>query len=274
LTKKSRSTLASIFVVFVSLFPNLGRRLWQRWYDFLASYDDKEQLRFMNYGYDAGQQIQLAEEDKDFQFQIQLYAHVVNDLNLTDKHLLEVGSGRGGGIDYLSRNHSLKSLTGIDLSDRAIERCKVDYTDQRLEFIQGSADKLTVASNSKDIVINVESSHCYPDVYGFLNEVMRVLVPGGKLAICDIRTPSSMDKLEKAINDCGFSLENKQTITPQVISALEKMSDDRIKIAETMPSFLKKAFTDFAGVKSSAAYEMMKNNKLVYKSFLLAKPEK
>lgn len=269
--KKSRSKLASIFVVFVSLFPNLGRRLWHRWYDFLASYDDQKQLRFMNYGYDPGQQLQLSDADKEFQFQIQLYAHVVNDINLTNKNLLEVGSGRGGGIDYLSRTHSLKSLTGIDLSDKAIERCKADYTDQRLEFIQASADMLPVASNSIDVVINVESSHCYPDVYNFLNEVMRVLVPGGKLAICDIRTPSSMDKLEKALNDCGFTLEKKQTISPQVISALEKMSDDRMKIAETMPSFLKKAFTDFAGVKSSAAYDMMKNGKLVYKSFLLSK---
>jgi len=255
------------------MFPNLGRSLWQRWYDFLASNDAQKQLRFMNYGYDAEQPFQLSENEKEFQYQIQLYAHVVNDLNLTDKNLLEVGSGRGGGLDYLSRNHKLKSLTGIDLSEKAIENCKADYTDRRLEFIQGSADDLPVASNSIDIVINVESSHCYPDVDNFLNEVNRVLIPGGYLLVCDVRTPSSMAKLEKAFLNCGFKLEKQQTITRQVISALEKMSDDRVIIANSMPSFLKKAFTDFAGVKSSAAYDMMKNNKLVYKSFLLVKQD-
>lgn len=272
MTKKNRSLLASVFVLFVSAFPNLGRRLWQRWYDFLASEDKEKQLRFMNYGYDGDDSVQLSADDENFKYQIQLYAHVVKGVKLTDKRLLEVGCGRGGGISYLSRQHSLKSVIGIDLSNKAIEQCKSDYSDDRLEFIQGAADNLPVASNSIDVVLNVESSHCYPDVHDFLNEVKRVLVTGGQLALCDIRTSSSMEKLEKAFEDCGFLLEKDQTISAQVISALDKMSDDRIKIADTMPAILKKAFTDFAGVKSSAAFDMMKNNKLVYKSFLLKKP--
>lgn len=225
----------------------------------------------MNYGFDQDSELVLTKNDEPFRHQIQLYEHVIESLALENRKLLEVGSGRGGGIDYLGRTKPLAALLGVDISEKAIEQCQQDYNNHKLVFTQGSADSLPIDSNSIDIVINVESSHCYPDIKAFLSEVHRVLVADGALALCDVRTPESMNKLENLFYECGFSVEKEQTITAQVISALEKMSNDRLKIADEMPGLLKRAFTDFAGIQSSTAYDMMKNNKLVYKSFILKK---
>ncbi|GIS42930.1 MAG: hypothetical protein Ct9H90mP15_09700 [Candidatus Neomarinimicrobiota bacterium] len=37
-------------------------------------------------------------------------------------------------------------------------------------------------NDSYDVIINVESSHCYPSIPQFLSEVKRVLKPGGFFA--------------------------------------------------------------------------------------------
>lgn len=267
----NRSTLASAFVIITTVFPRLGRHLWRRWYNFLATNDNHHLLQFMNYGYDGLVKKKLDSINETNRLQIQLYEHVIDDIELKGKVLLEVGSGRGGGLNHLASTRNLASVTGVDISDQAIKQCAIDYPASGITFLQGSADNLPVDSCSVDVVINVESSHCYPDMTRFLKEVFRVLKPGGFLAICDIRTQKSMDQLEKDFDDCGYKVVRENTITNQILSALEKMSDNRIKIADSMPALIKKAFTDFAGVQSSAAYDMMKNKKLVYKSFLLVK---
>jgi SAM-dependent methyltransferase len=46
----------------------------------------------------------------------------------------------------------------------------------------------TIPDNSFDVVINIESAFHYPDKTAFLNELNRVLVPGGTYLIADILT--------------------------------------------------------------------------------------
>ncbi len=41
--------------------------------------------------------------------------------------------------------------------------------------------------NSLDIILNVESSHCYQDQLKVFSENYRVLKPGGYLLWCDLR---------------------------------------------------------------------------------------
>lgn len=48
------------------------------------------------------------------------------------------------------------------------------------------AHDLQCASTSYDMVVNVESSHFYADPKKFVQEVARVLKPGGYFCWCDI----------------------------------------------------------------------------------------
>jgi SAM-dependent methyltransferase len=55
--------------------------------------------------------------------------------------------------------------------------------------VQGDAEDLPFSDNEFDIVINVESSHNYPNLRRFFEEVARVLRPGGFFSHADVFTP-------------------------------------------------------------------------------------
>ena len=272
LNKKNRSYLASLFVVIISLFPSQSKKLWKKWYDFLATHDNENDFNFMNYGFcDGTSDTHLSGADKKYHFQIQLYEHVLSDLELSDKCLLEVGSGRGGGLDYLSRYKDLQQLSGIDLSSVAIEKCNSVFPSDKISFLNAPADDIPFSDQSMDIILNVESSHCYPDMQAFVDETWRLLKPGGYFAICDIRNSSGIKEMESSFKQCEYSVVHKRDISDNVLQALENMSDDRIKISDKVPAILKKAFIDFAGVESSSVYDMLRDKKLQYVSYLLKK---
>ena len=78
----------------------------------------------MNYGYESCNQpmaIPLKEEEERDRYMIQLYHHVATAVDLTDKDVVEVGSGRGGGSSYIKRYLKPKTMIGIDYSKNAIQ---------------------------------------------------------------------------------------------------------------------------------------------------------
>jgi ubiquinone/menaquinone biosynthesis C-methylase UbiE len=48
-----------------------------------------------------------------------------------------------------------------------------------LDFVQGDAQNMPFPDQSLDAVVNVEASHIYPDFERFVDEVARLLRPGG-----------------------------------------------------------------------------------------------
>jgi hypothetical protein len=61
--------------------------------------------------------------------------------NLDEKSLMEVSSGRGGGLDYLSRYLNPKKCIGVDISHVQTEYCKKIYQEnQKLVFLNVRLD--------------------------------------------------------------------------------------------------------------------------------------
>ncbi len=98
---------------------------------------------------------------------IQLYHHVATQVELCGKNVLEVSCGHGGGASYLTRTLQPKSYTALDLNPTGINFCRQRHRIEGLNFVQGDAENLPFESNSFDAVINVEASHCYPDLRNF-----------------------------------------------------------------------------------------------------------
>lgn len=80
----------------------------------------------MNYGYavlnQEGKLIKnLKDEDEEERFCFQLYHFVATKMNklkdLSGLNILEIGSGRGGGLNYISNYLSPKFCIGIDYSE-------------------------------------------------------------------------------------------------------------------------------------------------------------
>lgn len=272
------STLGKSFIALTELSPRLRKVLWRFVYNKLAVKDKAGQLLFMNYGYakEAEQEgsfvLRLDPKDEPFRYTIQLYHHVVEEVDLRDKEVLEVGCGRGGGGSFFLRYHQPRFYTGVDLSASAIQWCKEHMQFSNAQWLQGSADALPVPDSSVDVLINVESSHCYSSMLNFISEVFRVLRPGGYFAFCDMRTPAAAEALDRNFAALGLKVLHHKVITGEVLRALERVSEKREQqIMSQVPGFLHSVFRDFVGMKNTALYNMMANGEMVYLSYLLQK---
>lgn len=133
-------------------------------------------IDFMNHGY--------FDPSLSTNSQAALYYYLLDGVSVEGKDILDVGCGRGGGLASISAELLPKSATGLDLSDDNIAFCQ-SYHDDNIKFIVGDAEQMPFEKASFDIVVNVESAHCYPDYDAFLMEVHRVLRPGGVFVSAD-----------------------------------------------------------------------------------------
>ena len=256
------------FIFFFS--KKIKHFLWKKIYNRLANTYEVFDWAFMNYGFDyddRNQEPYLSQEDENYRYCIQLYHHTVEKLDIKDKTVLEVGSGRGGGTSYIARYLSPKKITGIDYSKNAIKLCNRIHNENNLEFIEGDASNIPFDNDSYDIVINVESSHCYPSIPQFLSEVKRVLKPGGLFAWTDICPEKAIDKYEEAFDSFGMKNIESYEITKNVLNALDKDTINETKndiIKSGAPFYLKGIMKDFSGVKDTNIYNTLKDGRTKY----------
>lgn len=101
--------------------------------------------------------------------------------------VLDVGCGFGGTSRYLAKKLGPKaSVTGITLSPKQVERGTELAKEQGVpnaKFQVTNALDMTFADNSFDIVWACESGEHMPDKELYINEMMRVLKPGGKFVM-------------------------------------------------------------------------------------------
>ena len=256
------------FIFFFS--KKIKHFLWKRIYDRLANTYEYFDWAFMNYGFDydnKSNEPPLSDEDEEYRYCIQLYHHTVEKLAVQDKTVLEVGCGRGGGTSYIARYLNPKKITGIDYSKNAITLCNRIHNEHNLEFVEGDASDLPMEDDSQDIVVNVESSHCYPSIPQFLSEVKRVLKPGGLFAWTDLCPTEAVDDYEEAFNTCGMKTIDYYQITDNVLRALDADKINEVKneiIHKSTPFYLKGIIKDFSGLKDTAIYNTLRNGRTQY----------
>jgi len=247
--------------------------IFRVWYWYINRSDKNAEILFMNYGHaDTSPAIILDSQDESNRYSIQLYHYLANAIELQNKDIYEVGCGRGGGLDYIARYFSPASAMGIDLDRRAINFCKQHYSLENLSFLHGDAQKLPMDKKSCDVVINVESSHRYPDINLFLNGVHRILRSGGYFLFTDFRYDFEIPLLQEELYSSGMSLIKEEFITQQVVTALE-LDDERRRmlVKKLAPHFLHKTALDFAGAIGSETYNRFVSRKYVYFNYIFQK---
>ena len=141
---------ASRLIAFTSILaPNLKPKLimsfWRTIYSsltvFLLKDDD---TAFLNYGYSSIESgkvsLELEPADEPDRYSIQLYHRVASACPIAGKKVLEIGCGRGGGASFIARYLEPEFVTGLDLSNRAVEYCKRRHRLPNLNFQTGSAE--------------------------------------------------------------------------------------------------------------------------------------
>ena len=217
----------------------------------------------------------MRKEDDRNRYCIQLYNHIVTSLPVELKGLdiLSVGSGRGGGASYVARYFNPGSITGLDLCRKAIKFCTEHYAIKWVSFICGNALNLPFQNNSLDVVIGIESSHGYPNIKRFFSEVGRVLKPGGYFLLSDFRNKNYIELLREQLRGSGLKTVKEETITPNIIKALDLDSERREElIRRLVPKLLHKPSMALAWVKGTGAYTSFVTRNKEYLNFVLQKP--
>ena len=100
-------------------------------------------------------------------------------LNLRDKDVLEIGCGSGYGA-YLLSALNPKSYIGLDVMEEQVQLAQKNYP--QFEFLILDAEDLSrFPASSKDVVIIFGVLHHIPNWRKAIDEVVRVLKPGGSL---------------------------------------------------------------------------------------------
>ena len=195
------------------------------WYRLHSRFLSNEDKVFLNWGYeeDPPMALPLAESDEPNRYSIQLYHRVAAQVDLTGKRVLEVSCGHGGGASYVMRTLGPASYTGLDLNPVGLDFCRKKHQLPGLDFVEGNAEKLPFPDQSFDAVINVEASHCYPRFPRFLDEVARVLRPGGHFLYTDARRRQEIPGWEEELGDAPMRLISESVINEQVARGVEKL---------------------------------------------------
>lgn len=253
------------------------RLFWKRIYNTLAKEIPENDVRFMNYGYIPGEEEKklypLREDNGIQKFELQMYHFLIAKVKMEKKYILEVGCGRGGGASYIAEHFNPESYIGMDISINAIDLANKLYSTHNLKFIEGDAESIPLNDQSVDVVINVESSHSYGSVDNFLNEVKRVLKPGGYFLLADLRDGSKrMNGLKNKFKSIDMELLKEKDITQNVLNAIEEENESKQQYIKTsIPPKWQFLFSEYAGCVGFSVHKKLKNKEAFYYRFLLQK---
>lgn len=253
----------------------IRKPMWRLWHNIITRVDKDNEITFMNYGYtslNGDTPISLNAEDEINRICINLYHIVANQIDLTGKDMLEVGSGRGGGASYIKRYLKPRTYTGVDISTSVIEFCNKVHNVPGLTFHKGVAEDLEFEDQSFDVVINVESARCYADINAFFREVNRVLEPQGYFLFADMVKKGDLDHVEAGLHEAGFEILNRKDIIDNVVKALDLDHDRRDNLIQALiPRSLRGGFLEFAGAKGTERYNSFASGDMQYWVYLLKK---
>ena len=255
--------------------PKLRQKLWAWWYPFFTRRVRAQGIDFLNYAFQDSEAkpLTLTATDEPNRPNIQLYEHVRGGVALHGLRVLEVSCGHGGGASYFARTYQPAAYVGLDLNPEAIRHCQMRHRSVGLCFQVGDAQRLPFPDGSFDVVINVEASHCYPDFPGFVDEVARVLKPGGRFCHADLRYQNGIDEWMSALaKHPKLQLDEMRLINPEVIRGMELNTPRYVAmVKQALPRFVHGLALDFAGVKGSRLHRDAVSGEMSYRSFKLTK---
>ena len=105
---------------------------------------------------------------------------------LAEGRVLEIGIGSGLNIPFYDPD-KVQHLWGLDPSAEMWAIAQKNAIEHHIdaEFVQSGAESIPLDDNSVDTVMMTYTMCTIPDVHAALEEIRRVLKPGGKLIFCE-----------------------------------------------------------------------------------------
>ena len=172
-------------------------------------------------------------------------------LNLDENSLLlDVGCGMGTQDIYLFQNFNPRSIDALDVTWKHIEhgrrRAREANLEERVRYHHGTATELPFPDNSFTHLLSIEAPEHFRTREKFFHEAMRVLKPGGVIAMADYslkRQPQNLFEkfiVESARRLWNVPVENVDT-AESYRNKMEKAGFARVEIQEigalTIPGY-------------------------------------
>jgi ubiquinone/menaquinone biosynthesis C-methylase UbiE len=123
--------------------------------------------------------------------------------NKKDIKILDAGCGIGGTSIYFSKKYPDVSFMGITIASHQVKLAKKFAEAQNIsnaKFIYGNYLNTEFKNNTFDGIFALESSQYATNHKAFLDEMYRILKPGGRFVVVDgFRTPRPLNPIMKKI---------------------------------------------------------------------------
>ena len=260
------------------LTPGFVMKWWfRKWYDLQTKRLSGKHIIFNNYGYvplteDEKRLLESVPQDDEY-FCMLMYHHVVDvdQIELENADILEVGCGRGGGCHYIKRYLKARRVVGIDISKINIDYCRKYSAFNDVAFQVGDAEKIPFDDKSFDVVVNIESSHHYPNIDRFFKEVHRILKPNGHFLYADMWSAHQMEKIKEKLRKCNLKIVSENDITANVLESRRQTSklgvDHLRKIARNEEEF--KNRLNFGAYEGTELFRRFRDREQIYFSFVI-----
>ena len=122
--------------------------------------------------------------------------------------VLEVAPGPGYlAIELATRGYT---VTALDISKSFVKMVRENATRSgvRVDVRHGNAAAMPFAEASFDVVVCAAAFKNFTEPIGALNEMYRVLRPGGQASILDLRKDATSEEIAEEVSRMGMSLWN------------------------------------------------------------------
>jgi len=135
------------------------------------------------------------------------------------KTVLDAACGAGYGSDLLAS--VARCVVGLDVDLRATVHAATHYRRGGLCFAAGDATSLPFSDANFDTVVSFETIEHLPDIEKYLDEIRRVLVPGGIYLVSTPRVKRTTRKPENPYHLVEFSAGDFAALLSRYFSSIE-----------------------------------------------------
>ncbi len=128
--------------------------------------------------------------------------------------MLEVAPGPGFLAIEMARGGKFR-VTGLDISKTFVERARKNAAEAgaRVEFREGNASDMPFPDNSFDLLVCRAAFKNFSEPERALKEMLRVLRPGGKGVIIDLRRDAPMTEIKRHVDGLHLSAGSRLATT-------------------------------------------------------------